>query len=196
MGLLSLAALGTPEVCYGGRALSFPTRKTLASQLDRLDSMLDGLSEGLNQAVASAVRDAVRCPLCDYDLRGLAEPRCPECGYRFVWEDLTDPTRRRHPYLFEHHPRRNFWSFRRTFIAGLRPRRFWSTLYPAQLSRPSRLDLLAGWCRLLRPGGVLVVYQFTRSALPDLRRVFGQVRQEFEPLNVLPAWVFRCAAPA
>lgn len=64
------------------------------------------------------------------------------------------------------------------------------------LSRPSRLDLLAGWCRLLRPGGVLVVYQFTRSALPDLRRVFGQVRQEFEPLNVLPAWVFRCAAPA
>jgi phospholipid N-methyltransferase len=62
------------------------------------------------------------------------------------------------------------------------------------MARPARLDLLAGWRRLLRPGGVLVVYQFTRSALPDLRRVFGHVRQEFEPLNVLPAWVFRCAA--
>jgi hypothetical protein len=36
-----------------------PTRKTLASQLDRLDSILDGLSEGLNDAVASAVREAV-----------------------------------------------------------------------------------------------------------------------------------------
>jgi hypothetical protein len=36
-----------------------PTRKTLASQLDRLDSMLDGLSEGLSDAVASAVREAV-----------------------------------------------------------------------------------------------------------------------------------------
>jgi hypothetical protein len=36
-----------------------PTRKTLASQLDRLDSTLDGLSEGLNQAVAQAVREAV-----------------------------------------------------------------------------------------------------------------------------------------
>src|SRR6516162_6857087 len=35
------------------------TRKTLASQLDRLDSILDGLREGLNDAVASAVREAV-----------------------------------------------------------------------------------------------------------------------------------------
>ena len=36
------------------------TRKTLASQLDRLDGILDGLSEGLDQAVAQAVREAVR----------------------------------------------------------------------------------------------------------------------------------------
>jgi hypothetical protein len=36
-----------------------PARKTLASQLDRLDSILDGLSEGLDQAVAQAVREAV-----------------------------------------------------------------------------------------------------------------------------------------
>ena len=34
-------------------------RKTLASQLDRLDSILDGLSDGLNEAVASAVEGAV-----------------------------------------------------------------------------------------------------------------------------------------
>ena len=39
--------------------LNGPTRKTLASQLDRLDSILDGLSEGLTDAVASAVREAV-----------------------------------------------------------------------------------------------------------------------------------------
>jgi type IV secretory pathway TrbL component len=34
-------------------------RRTLASQIDRLDSMLDGLSENLNQAVADAVQGAV-----------------------------------------------------------------------------------------------------------------------------------------
>src|ERR1051325_2399785 len=36
-----------------------PVRKNLASQLDRLDSILDALSDGLNQAVASVVEDAV-----------------------------------------------------------------------------------------------------------------------------------------
>jgi hypothetical protein len=36
-----------------------PARKTLASQLDRLDGILDGLSESLDQAVAQAVREAV-----------------------------------------------------------------------------------------------------------------------------------------
>jgi phospholipid N-methyltransferase len=64
------------------------------------------------------------------------------------------------------------------------------------LSKYDRLGLFTAWRRLLRPGGVLVVYQFTRSAVPELRRVFGHVRQEFEPLNVLPARVFRCAATA
>ena len=34
-------------------------RKTLASQLDRLDSLLDGLGESLNEAVANAVQQAV-----------------------------------------------------------------------------------------------------------------------------------------
>jgi hypothetical protein len=30
-----------------------------------------------------------RCPVCDYDLRGTVEPRCPECGETFTvqeWE--------------------------------------------------------------------------------------------------------------
>ena len=81
----------------------------------------------------------VACPLCEYNLRGLTEPRCPECGYTFSWPELTDPTRRRHPFLFEHHGDRNFWAFGRTLYAGLRPGKFWRSLSPAQPSYPGRL---------------------------------------------------------
>ena len=38
----------------------------------------------------SAITETIRCPLCDYDLRGLIEPRCPECGYQFVWPEVLD----------------------------------------------------------------------------------------------------------
>ena len=91
----------------------------------------------------ATLREDVRCPLCEYELRGLSEPRCPECGYRFDWPDLTDPVRRRHPYLFEHHPEHNVWSFTRTLLGGLRPARFWTSLHPAQRSTPRRLALYA-----------------------------------------------------
>jgi hypothetical protein len=87
----------------------------------------------------------VPCPLCYYNLRGQVEPRCPECGYRFEWRDLRDPSRRRHPYLFEHHPRRNVWSLWRTFVGALRPRRFWRTLRPEQ---PSDVRRLVTYCFL------------------------------------------------
>jgi hypothetical protein len=89
----------------------------------------------------SNIQEEIHCPLCGYNLHGLTDPRCPECGYRFEWPDLLDPTRRLHPYLFEHHPERNFWSFWKTAIGGLLPRRFWRTLQPVQPSRPRRLVL-------------------------------------------------------
>ena len=79
------------------------------------------------------------CPLCAYDLRGLTEPRCPECGYQFVWEELRDRRRNTHPYLFEHHPQNENWSFSRTVIGGLNPIRFWKTLTPQMTPRPVRL---------------------------------------------------------
>ena len=34
-------------------------RKNLASQLDRLDSILDGLADGLREAVVTAVQEAI-----------------------------------------------------------------------------------------------------------------------------------------
>ena len=89
----------------------------------------------------NAIDEEIICPLCDYNLRGLAEPRCPECGYACDWAELLDPNRRRHPYLFEHHPERNIVSFRQTAVGGLRPSRFWSALHPAQPSVVRRLLL-------------------------------------------------------
>lgn len=83
------------------------------------------------------------CPLCAYNLRGLSAPRCPECGHRFEWRDLTDISRREHPYLFEHHPKRNWWSFWRTLWGGLLPGRFWRSLSPMQPSRGGRLAVYA-----------------------------------------------------
>lgn len=82
------------------------------------------MSEGtLHQATDgppewAAIEADVFCPLCDYNLRGLTEPRCPECGFRFDWPHVLDPTRRLHPYIFEHHPERNFRSFWQTAFAG------------------------------------------------------------------------------
>ena len=87
------------------------------------------------------IAEEIRCPLCGYNLHGLAEPRCPECGYTFDWPDLLEPTRRLHPYLFEHHPETNVRSFWRTAAGALLPRRFWRTLQPVQPSRPRRLIL-------------------------------------------------------
>ena len=40
-------------------------RKSLAEQIDRLDSVLDGLADGLNEAVATAVKEAVRAVLTE-----------------------------------------------------------------------------------------------------------------------------------
>ncbi len=85
------------------------------------------------------VEDGILCPLCAYNLRGLEEPRCPECGSRYTWSDLFDPARRLHPFLYEHHPEMGFRAFWRTLAAGLRPGRFWRRLHPVQPCHGRRL---------------------------------------------------------
>jgi hypothetical protein len=80
-----------------------------------------------------------KCPLCDYNLRGLSEPRCPECGYRFDWPSVLDADKRKHPYLFEHHPERNLWSYSQTLVQHLRPWRFWKTLEPTHRLKAIRI---------------------------------------------------------
>src|ERR1700683_4114247 len=83
--------------------------------------------------------EEIICPLCEYNLRGLTEPRCPECGYQFQWPDLLDPSRREHSYLFELKPKSNFKSFWKTAFHGLRPIKFWSALRADHRIVPRRL---------------------------------------------------------
>lgn len=46
--------------------------------------------------------------------------------------------------------------------------------------------------QVLNRGGLFLVYQFSSEVLRHLRKVFKEVVQEFEPLNILPARLFYC----
>jgi hypothetical protein len=93
--------------------------------------------------LAPAIDDPpVPCPLCDYDLRAQIESRCPECGHRFSWDELR-ARQDRHPFLFEHHPKRNVRTFLLTLLAGVRPIRFWRGLRPTHAVYRARL--IAYW---------------------------------------------------
>src|SRR5882762_2301766 len=94
----------------------------------------------------STIASNIECPLCRYNLRGLSEPRCPECGHGFDWAELFNPQDPRHAYLFEH--QRGIWSFFRTLFAGLSTRRFWSNLRPSQKIFPRRLLMYWLLCSL------------------------------------------------
>lgn len=56
-----------------------------------------------------------------------------------------------------------------------------------------RAKILESTRQILRPGGTFIVYQFTGAVLPQLQEVFGEVHQQFEPLNILPARIFSCS---
>jgi hypothetical protein len=41
-----------------------------------------------SERLSNTGRDAVVCPTCGYNLTGLKEPRCPECGSQFTLDQL------------------------------------------------------------------------------------------------------------
>jgi hypothetical protein len=43
----------------------------------------------------------LRCPVCEYNLTGLAQPRCPECGATFEWDEVRRAEARRPTIAFE-----------------------------------------------------------------------------------------------
>src|SRR3954465_985246 len=107
------------------------------------------------------------CPLCDYNLRGLTQPRCPECGYQFTWRGLIEQRGLEHPYLFEHHRRRPVGSFVHPLLAAALPLRFWRTLRPGH--EPNLRRLVVYWIVVALPGALLM------TGLPLAAHVVGQV---------------------
>lgn len=73
----------------------------------------------------STLTREIFCPLCGYNLRGLLENRCPECGHRFDWHALLNPPPA-HPFLFDNNP--SLKNFVTTWFATSSPWRFWSTV--------------------------------------------------------------------
>lgn len=89
------------------------------------------------------IQDDLVCPLCEYNLRGLSEARCPECGHQVEWGDLLDRSKTEHPWLFEHRRRRKIQGLIRTFFASQLPRYFWRSV--RLLHPPVTARLVAYW---------------------------------------------------
>jgi hypothetical protein len=79
------------------------------------------------------------CPLCGYNLRGLTESRCPECGFKFQWQELFDAEKDCESFLFEYGKGRNRQTFQQTFLRTWRARRFWNEVNPARPVKVYRL---------------------------------------------------------
>ncbi|MDD5557766.1 MAG: methyltransferase [bacterium] len=61
------------------------------------------------------------------------------------------------------------------------------------MPRDLRLAILRATHRALKPSGKFILYQYSPYLLGRLREVFGDVRVEFEPRNIPPAFCFVCS---
>jgi phospholipid N-methyltransferase len=82
-------------------------------------------------------------------------------------------------------------------LDGERPEVIVSALPFTSLPATVRQEVLDVTRRVLAPGGVMLVLQYSRFAQRALERTFGTVERRLSPLNVPPAVLFICrAAPA
>ncbi len=125
---------------------------------------------------ADAMND-LACPICSYSLRGLAEPRCPECGYRFDWDALRAAIKAKHPYLYEHGRGPAIMRMVRTFVHGLRPGKFWATLSAATEIRLRRLALYWIVVAMFVVAGILVIVPYAKFRGDARRDLAMQTRQ-------------------
>jgi|GEM_PF-6910716 len=81
----------------------------------------------------------ITCPLCEYNLRGLAGNRCPECGHQFNLSELLKAKESEHPFLIEHGRRGLLERYRKTFRTSIGVRGIWQTVTPSHRLNAGRL---------------------------------------------------------
>lgn len=99
-----------------------------------------------------ALDEALNCPLCGYDLRGLASPRCPECGHAYDAQAIRDAKHLGIGWLVETELQHPFRAALRTSLRTLLPLStigFWKRLPPSAPIVPARLRAFAVWWLLL-----------------------------------------------
>ena len=62
------------------------------------------------------------------------------------------------------------------------------------LPEPVKRNIFEQISRVLAPDGVMVAIQYSTMVQRDLRQIFASVRRRVSPLNVPPAFLFRCSA--
>jgi phospholipid N-methyltransferase len=67
-----------------------------------------------------------------------------------------------------------------------------SALPFTSLPAPVRRRVLEASLRVLSPEGIMLVLQYSPLMRAELERVFGSVERRISPINVPPAFVFRC----
>ena len=60
------------------------------------------------------------------------------------------------------------------------------------MSEPLRQEIVAESRHALKAQGSLLVFQYTRTVLPNLKSSFSSVKLNFQLLNILPALIFHC----
>lgn len=62
------------------------------------------------------------------------------------------------------------------------------------LPEPVKRNIFVEMSRVLSPDGVMVAIQYSTMAQRELKRHFASVRRRVSPVNVPPAFLFRCSA--
>ncbi|MDP8943784.1 MAG: methyltransferase domain-containing protein [Actinomycetota bacterium] len=70
-----------------------------------------------------------------------------------------------------------------------------SALPFTSLPAPVRGRVLDAALRVLSPEGVMLVLQYSPLMRGELERAFGSVERRFSPINLPPAFLFRCTGP-